>query len=129
MQGLRAFVGHSFSDQDKALINIFCEHVDKLAKAHLGFTWDHAVEAEPAPLSNKVLAKIEGKNVFIGICIKNELAIRDTLLRPIFLRKDKRTTDRETSPSLIALGMSNKKVAMYFESRYFTSWKVPAFIP
>lgn len=37
MQGLRAFVGHSFSDQDEALINIFCEHVDNLAKAHLDY--------------------------------------------------------------------------------------------
>jgi hypothetical protein len=80
MQGLRAFVGHSFGDQDRALVSIFCEHFDNLAKAHLGFTWDHAVEAEPSPLSDKVLAKIEGKNVFIGICTRNELAIRDTSL-------------------------------------------------
>jgi hypothetical protein len=91
MQGLRAFVGHSFSDQDKPLVSIFCEHFDNLAKAHLGFTWDHAIEAEPSPLSDKVLAKIEGKNVFIGICTKNELAIRDGSLRPTFLRKDMRS--------------------------------------
>jgi tetratricopeptide (TPR) repeat protein len=90
MRGLQAFVGHSFRDQDKSLISVFCEHFNNLAKANLGFTWDHAVEAEPSPLSDKVLAKIEGKNVFIGICTKNELAIGDNSVRPGFFRKNMR---------------------------------------
>jgi hypothetical protein len=88
MQGLRAFVGHSFVEHDKALVRVFCDHFDNLAKAHRGFSWDHAIEAEPSPLSDKVLAKIEGKNLFIGICTKNELAVRDSALRPAFFRKD-----------------------------------------
>jgi tetratricopeptide (TPR) repeat protein len=88
MNELCAFVGHSFSEQDKDLVRIFCEHFDNLEKAHLNFTWDHAVEAEPAPLSQKVLAKIEGKNVFIGICTRHELAVRDTSLQPGILRKE-----------------------------------------
>jgi hypothetical protein len=89
MQGLRALVGHNFSDQDKALINIFCKHFDlRQSGRPFEITWDHAVEAEPSALSDKVLVKIEGKNVFIGICTRNELAIRDTLLWPVFLQKD-----------------------------------------
>jgi tetratricopeptide (TPR) repeat protein len=87
MSELKAFVGHSFSEHDKILVGIFCEHFDNLAKAHLNFTWDHAVEAEPSPLSQKVLAKIEGKNVFIGICTRHELAVRDASLRPGIFRK------------------------------------------
>ena len=87
MNELKAFVGHSFNEHDKILVGIFCEHFDNLAKAHLNFTWDHAVEAEPSPLSQKVLAKIQGKNLFIGICTGHELAVRDTSLRPGIFRK------------------------------------------
>jgi hypothetical protein len=95
MTELRAFVGHSFSELDKPLVGIFCEHFDNLAKANLNFSWDHAVEAEPSPLSEKVLAKIEGKNVFIGICTKNELAIRDSFLRSGFFRKQLRFAEAD----------------------------------
>lgn len=84
MQAIRAFVGHSFSDQDKTLVGIFLEHFQNLAKAYPQFSWDHAEEAEPLPLSKKVLAKIEGKNVFVGICTKNERAVRDAALSPSF---------------------------------------------
>jgi hypothetical protein len=89
MQELRAFVGHSFSDQDKALVAAFLDHFKTLARVYPEFTWDHAEEeAEPSPLSDKVLAKIEGKNVFIGICTRNERAVRDALLRPALFRKN-----------------------------------------
>jgi hypothetical protein len=95
MKELRAFVGHSFSELDKALVGTFCDHFENLAKANLNFSWDHAVEAEPSPLSKKVLAKIDGKNVFIGICTKSELAIRDTSLRPGFFRKNVLSADAD----------------------------------
>jgi hypothetical protein len=76
MNGIKAFVAHSFSPSDKELVGIFVDHFQNLAKAYTGFSWDHAVEAEPAPLSEKVLAKIEDKNVFIGICTKSECVIQ-----------------------------------------------------
>jgi tetratricopeptide (TPR) repeat protein len=95
MNELKAFVGHSFSEHDKVLVGIFCEHFDNLAKAHLNFSWDHAVEAEPSPLSQKVLAKIEGKNVFIGICTRQELAIQDTALRPGVFRRSVLSADAD----------------------------------
>jgi tetratricopeptide (TPR) repeat protein len=73
MQGIKAFVGHSFVDEDKLLIRAFTDHFDTLSKSHGGgFVWDHAEEAEALPLSQKVLAKIEGKNLFVGICTRKE---------------------------------------------------------
>lgn len=87
MEELRAFVGHSFSSGDKALVAGFLGYFESLSRLYPTFTWDHAEEAEPLPLSKKVMAKIEGKNVFIGICTKNERAVRDSDLRPALLRK------------------------------------------
>jgi hypothetical protein len=72
MTGIRAFVAHSFAESEKATIRIFVDHFNTLTKSNLGFTWDHAEDAEPSSLSKKVLEKIEGKNVFIGICTKKE---------------------------------------------------------
>jgi tetratricopeptide (TPR) repeat protein len=48
---------------------------------------DHAEEAEATPLSEKVLAKIQDKNVFIGICTKSEYAIAQAALKPIIFSK------------------------------------------
>ena len=43
MQGIKAFVGHSFSDSDKEIVRIFTDHFENLKKAHGGgFAWDHA---------------------------------------------------------------------------------------
>jgi len=70
MEDLRAFVGHSFSDHDKALGASFLAYFGSLSKLYPTFSWDHAEEAEPLPLSTKVLNKITDKNVFIGICTK-----------------------------------------------------------
>ena len=75
MDGIRVFVAHSFNDEDKALVSVFVEHFENLARAYPGFSWDHAEQAEAAPLSEKVLAKIEDKNVFIGICTRSEYAV------------------------------------------------------
>lgn len=73
MQGIKAFVGHSFLEEDKLLVRAFTDHFDTLRKSYGGgFAWDHAEEAEALPLSQKVLAKIEGKNLFIGICTRKE---------------------------------------------------------
>src|SRR5437016_6310223 len=83
MNGIRAFVAHSFSPSDRELVRIFVEHFQNLANAYPGFSWDHAEPAEPAPLSDKVLAKIEDKNVFIGICTSNECAIQPESLSHI----------------------------------------------
>lgn len=77
MEALKAFVGHSFIDDDKEVVRRFTEHFTGLSKAGVfGFAWDHAEEAQPVPLSDKVKGKMEGKSIFIGICTKKEPVIR-----------------------------------------------------
>jgi len=81
MDNIRAFVGHSFSERDKPLVRKFLDHFETLAKGFPGFSWDHAEEAEAGSISEKVLRKIDGKNVFIGICTPHERAIGEEKLR------------------------------------------------
>src|SRR5713101_536165 len=75
MAEIKAFIAHSFNLEDKELIQLFVDHFNSLESSFPGFSWDHAQEAEPASVSGKVLTKIEGKNVFIGICTRSEYAI------------------------------------------------------
>jgi len=90
MAELRAFVGHSFLRADADLIRAFLDHFRTLERAGIGFTWEHAEEAEALALSEKVLRKIEDKNVFIGICTRKEYATDGsniTRIRPYFFGK------------------------------------------
>jgi hypothetical protein len=96
MIGIRAFVGHSFAAEDRDLVRTFLDHFKTLAKAYAGFTWDHAEEAEPKPLSEKVLMKIQDKNVFIGICTRGEYAIgRNNLTRARLNRSTMKTSEQQ----------------------------------
>jgi tetratricopeptide (TPR) repeat protein len=70
-----AFVGHSFSQADRAVVREFTDYFDNLAKAGIGFSWDHAESAEPKELALKVKERIEGKNLFIGICTAKQDSI------------------------------------------------------
>lgn len=75
MSELRAFVGHSFTEDDKILNNTFLEYFNQIKEMGIGFTWDHAKAAEPKELAKKVMSLIRDKNLFIGICTKKERAI------------------------------------------------------
>jgi hypothetical protein len=87
MTELKAFVAHIFNPADKALIDTFVDHFQNLEKVLPHFSWDHAQEAEPIPLSGKVLAKIDDKNLFIAICTRNERVVRESaLLKVPFLK-------------------------------------------
>lgn len=93
MSTIRAFVGHSFAKQDAEVVEQFLKFFDTIAKLGIGFSWDHAQDAEPKEVAAKVLELIEDKNTFIGICTKKELVIdRDRLQRPMF-RKEKFVSD------------------------------------
>jgi len=80
MQNIKAFVGHSFSTTDKEVVGKFLEHFRTLERAYPGFKWDHAEEADLKTLSEKVVAKIQDKNVFIGICTARERAVEQATL-------------------------------------------------
>lgn len=89
MPQLAAFVGHSFSDDDRDLVRRFLDFFDRVAAMGFGFSWDHAEPAEPKELSQKVREKMQGKNLFIGICTAKERAIDPAKLRPVVLQRDK----------------------------------------
>ena len=84
MTDIRAFVGHSFTDEDDLVVRTFLEYFDEVQKLEHGFSWDHAKAAEAKDLAEKVLMKMQDKNLFIGICTKKERVIGDQELKPPF---------------------------------------------
>ncbi len=87
MSEISAFVGHSFADEDKETIAVFLDFFNKVEDMNIGFSWDHAQPAEPKELSQKVLQKMENKNLFIGICTPRERVIDPAMLKGSVLRK------------------------------------------
>jgi len=81
MAKISAFVGHSFTDEDEEVVRRFTDFFTQMATSGIGFDWDHAREAEPKELADKVLSLIEGKNLFIGICTRKERAVAPGALR------------------------------------------------
>jgi hypothetical protein len=75
MNNISAFIGHSFANQDEAVVRIFIDYFNTIKEMGIGFTWDHAEPAEPKTLSEKVREKMRNKNVFIGICTAKEYVI------------------------------------------------------
>jgi len=72
---LKAFVGHSFTDDDKPVVREFLDYFNQIKDMNIGFSWEHAEKAEPRELADKVLRLMEDKNLFIGICTNKEVAI------------------------------------------------------
>lgn len=72
---INAFVGHSFAKGDIELVRKFLAFFDTVSKTGLDFHWDHAEDAEPKDLSTKVIEKMEGKNLFIGICTPRQRSV------------------------------------------------------
>jgi hypothetical protein len=74
MSTISAFVGHSFLDVDKEVVKTFLDFFDriKLLLASFGIMPE---AAEPKILSQKVREKMEGKNLFIGICTPREYVV------------------------------------------------------
>ncbi|MBI4849938.1 MAG: hypothetical protein HY808_15415 [Nitrospirae bacterium] len=87
MSNLRAFVGHSFTDNDKDVVREFLDFFDRVQRMGLGFTWDHAEPAAPKILSEKVLRLMEDKNLFIAICTAKEQVIDPKNLKESWLNK------------------------------------------
>src|ERR1700724_922347 len=86
MQEIRAFVGHSFAEDDTVLIGKFLKYFSQLSELFPNFSWESAEAAEPRLLAEKVMALIANKNVFIGICTKRERAVEDSSLSGVLLQ-------------------------------------------
>lgn len=96
MTELAAFVGHSFDKSDEAIVSKFLAFFVRVAKMPIGFSWEHAEDAEPKLLSQKVREKMAGKNLFIGICTAKETVVpSSSLSRPFLMRNSLRAPDSE----------------------------------
>jgi tetratricopeptide (TPR) repeat protein len=69
---ISAFVGHSFTKEDEPLVFEIIRCLNAVENAIEGFAWDHALEAAPIEVQDKVLAKMDGKNLLIAICSAKE---------------------------------------------------------
>jgi tetratricopeptide (TPR) repeat protein len=87
MNEIKAFVGHSFSDDDRDVVGAFLKIFDQIHDLHPSFSWVHAEPAQPLEIAEKVLALIQDKNLFIGICTKKERAIPEDKLLPAIVGK------------------------------------------
>lgn len=85
MKQARAFVGHSFTKDDATIVSTFLKYLDQVSALHPTFSWVHAESAEPVDLAQKVIAQVDGCNVFIGICTIKEGALRRSDLLPSWL--------------------------------------------
>ncbi|MDP2214938.1 hypothetical protein [Phenylobacterium sp.] len=83
MNEVRAFVGHSFSDEDDSVVTTFTRYFDQISSLYPAFSWDHATSSEPIDVREKVLAKLEGKNTFIGICTRKEQILQPSLTKKV----------------------------------------------
>jgi tetratricopeptide (TPR) repeat protein len=81
MEEIRAFVGYSFTEDDAEVVNCFLKYFDQLSNSHPKFSWEHAQDAEPKTIAEKVMALIVNKNVFIGICTQKERVIEQAPLK------------------------------------------------
>jgi hypothetical protein len=82
MNKLDAFVGYSFEELDKVLVDKFLTFFNSIRDMNIGFNWDHAEKAEPKKLSKKVKDKMQNKNCFIGICTAKEYIIDPDKCKP-----------------------------------------------
>lgn len=78
MQLLKAFVGHSFSADDEAIVLKFLKYLTSVAENNGRFTWAHAEKPQAQSVHEKVLHYFDGKNLFIGICTRYEQVVEAT---------------------------------------------------
>ncbi len=115
MSEIRAFVGHSFTDDDAEVVGKFLKYFDQISNLDPTFSWKHAEPAEPKMLAEKVMALLSDSNVFIGICTKKERVILDrsltkARLRPGFLRGEEGQFAWKTSDWIIQeIGLARGK--------------------
>lgn len=94
MEMIKAFVGHSFTDEDKNIVREILDIFDSIQEL-VSFSWDHAEKAEPNILSDKVLQKMREANTFIGICTKKERVIKNKQLKKFIFNKSKSILSEE----------------------------------
>lgn len=72
---IRAFLGHSFTEDDRDLVTKVTAFLDAQKIGHPDFEWVHATQAIPTGVVEKVLPLIRASDIFIGLCTKKERVI------------------------------------------------------
>lgn len=80
MESIKAFVAHSFTEEDVGVVSIILKCLDRVVELHPRFNWDHAEHPEPSLVDKKVLSLISDKNLFIGICTRKERVVSQSAL-------------------------------------------------
>jgi tetratricopeptide (TPR) repeat protein len=80
MVAIRAFVAHSFTEDDEILVGRFLKYFDQLSKYDINFSYVHAEAAQPKVLAEKVKLLLANANVLIAICTKKERMISPSVL-------------------------------------------------
>lgn len=86
MNEIRAFVGHSFTEDDLAVVRSFVDFFNRLSELLPNFSWQHAEPATTKVLAEKVMSLMSDANVFIGICTKKERVVQPGVLETVRFR-------------------------------------------
>ncbi|WP_143738098.1 tetratricopeptide repeat protein [Erythrobacter donghaensis] len=122
MQQIKAFVGHSFTEDDELLISSFLKMFEQIRGVLPSFVYQNAQAAEPEILANKVQRLMADSNTFIGICTKKEFVVdpsaQSNLLGFSVYRKDHltwKTSDWLIQEIGIAIGRAMSMVILLEE--------------
>jgi len=83
----KAFVGHSFTEDDKNLVLSVTEFLEAFTGSHSTFSWMHAEAARPEDIVDKVLPMLRSCDIFVGICSKKERVAPPAFFRRSFWTK------------------------------------------
>lgn len=78
MEQIRAFVGHSFTQEDEQLVQKLLKFLTTVSHTLPNFSWEHAQGPEPRGIDEKVLDLFSGKSLFVGICTRKERVVTAT---------------------------------------------------
>jgi len=95
MEPIKAFVGHSFIEEDEKIVRRFLDIFDTIKGLDLPFIWDHAEKAEPEILSNKVMQKMKDANTFIGICTNKERVLENKEFKKCWISNSHKFKDSD----------------------------------
>ena len=84
MKSISAFVGHSFSEEDKPVTGDILDVLNTIKETIEGFEWVNARSAEPGLVSKKVVGKIKEADIFIGICTRQKITISLDKAKKVF---------------------------------------------
>ena len=84
MEEIRAFVGHSFNQDDAEVVGCFLKYFTQLSNSHPKFSWEHAEGAEPKIVAEKVMSLIANKNVSLVFVQKKNASFSRRHLRSNF---------------------------------------------